>query len=77
MNIQELIEKYQEETPQGNVQSFIDGLEAREDEVVSLFYIINDILDTLTNREESVKEWIKERLEEHKSIFDNESESLL
>ncbi len=74
MNIQELVQEFKKQNPIGNVQDFVAGLEAREDETQSLFFIINNVISALDGRDDSIKEWIEEQIEEHKESFDTESE---
>lgn len=56
----------------GDLQSFCLGLKASEDNINFLKNLIVNIIDTLTDRDDSVKDWIEEQYKEYIEIFENE-----
>ena len=53
-----------------DLQSFVLGMQSRNDEVASLTNIVTDIIQTLEGRDTSVQTWIQDRLKEHLEMFE-------
>ena len=52
-----------------DLQTFTLGMNACDDVINSLEFIITDIVEALENRDKSLKSWVEERLKEHNDIF--------
>ena len=72
----EKLNNFKKNYPSANtsdLQSFCLGLKASEDNNINFLKdLITNIIDALTDRDDSVKDWIKEQYENYIDIFENE-----